>query len=334
MPRKALGDDNNHDDDDDDLPASVVDAHVLPMLLHKRGHGVIHEEDKLYIHSEMEGGSGFLRCTFQMVGATDVSGDDVDIDVDVDEAEGSGGTSKRTVITLYGGHLKSGEQLDSEITRCQQLQMALEDAKNPVLAMDSNNSVLYEQAYASISCDSPTSSSQQQQQHQQLSGQQQQSRSEDELLQHHHGHRLSALIAAYRYTDAVSLQQGTECFKMRHGQGGQSEKKSFKLMFDTIDKILVPINGALSILPHVFDRDEYGFRRYDPRNRDFILGIRSSETMRIQLEKHCRETIIHTTCSVEAFGATHPFAELYPNKKAPSDHPPVSCTIQLLSQRP
>jgi hypothetical protein len=309
VPRKA----NNDDDDDDDLAPSTDDTHVglLPI------HGVIHVKDQLYIHSEMERGSGFLRCTFQMFGAADGSGDDDDND----RAVSTGEACTRTVITLYGGHLKSGEQLESEITRCQQLRMALEDAKgrpNPVLAMDSNNSVLYEQAYA-YSCESPTASSQQQQQRS--------SSIENELSEH--VHRLSALIAAYHYTDAVSLQRGTECFKMRHGQGGQSEK-SFKLMFDTIDKILVPITGALSILPHVFDRDEYGFRRYDPRNRDFILGIRSSETKRVQLEEHCRATI-HTTCSVEAFGATHPFAELYPNIKAPSDHPPVSCMIELLS---
>jgi len=258
---------------------------------HKRDDGVTHVEHELYIHSEMVEGSGFLRCTFEIFGAADSSK--------------SNDTSKSRTITLYGGHLKSGEQLVHEIIRCQQLQVAFEDAKgkpNPLLAMDSNNSVLYEKAY------SPST---------------QQQSSEGRLLYDYD--RLSALITDYSYTDAVSLQRGTECFKMRHGQGGQPDK-SFKLMFDTIDKILVPI--GVTILPHVYDRNEYGFMRYDPNNRDFILDIRSSEAKRLQLEEHCRATI-HTTCSVEAFGAMHPFAELYPNKSAPSDHPPVSCMIEL-----
>ena len=216
-------------------------------------------------------------------------------------------------FTLYGAHLKSGEDITKEQIRCKQLQIILEDAKlmpNPIIAMDSNNSYLYEKSYPTSGTDNNNTAS------------------ADKFM---NWSRLSEVICYYGYVDAVGLpyqSTGNECFKMRHGQGGQPSKH-FQFMFDAIDKILVPSTMTINTIP--YRRDKFGFQRYDPDLQKELLALRSDPERRKLLLEDCRnsERIRSTTCAIEAFGVDHILAGLYPNPRSPSDHPPVYCQIQL-----
>ena len=237
-----------------------------------------------------------------------------------------------SIFTLYGAHLSSGEDITKEHARCRQLYAILDDAQhqvNPVIAMDSNSSIYYEAAYPdtfigindSSVCSKPLSSS--------ASGDTSisPSVSSSENYCYIPG-KLSTLIEQFNFIDAVGAeyQTGNECFKMRHGQGGQPSKY-YQFMFDTIDKILVP--KSTQLLPYRYDRSAFGFTRYDPALREQLINLRTSLTARQELEMMCRnsEQINSTTCTEIAFGQEHMLSGLYPNKQAPSDHPPVSCSF-------
>lgn len=257
-----------------------------------------------------------LACTFQVLTASPPN-------------------SHTSTFTVYGAHLSSGEDVTKEHARCRQLYAILSDAQhrvNPVIAMDNNSSVYYETAYEDtqielvkasmattlpladtafderISCQAATTS----------------------VTNYYIPGKLSTLIEQFNYIDAVGpqYQSGNECFKMRHGQGGQPSKH-YQFMFDTIDKILVP--KSVDLLPYQYDRTVFGFARYDPTLRESLVHLRTSLSARRGLETFCRssEQVNSTTCSEIAFGREHLLSGLYPNKQAPSDHPPVSCCFVL-----
>jgi hypothetical protein len=220
-------------------------------------------------------------------------------------------SNSHSQITVYGAHLKSGEDYSSEIKRCRQLELLLDDAQSqpfPIIAMDSNNSIHYEHNYLQNSTRTGTEE-------------------EDRELPL----TLSCIIAERGYVNAVGPPYqdiGNECFKLRHGLGAQVSKH-FQFMFDAIDKILVP-QSAL-ILPVVYEREKFGFQRCDPALREGLLQLRASAEERRAFEEQCRasERVRSTTCAVEAFGLEHLLRGLYPNPRAPSDHPPVYCRLQL-----
>jgi hypothetical protein len=228
-------------------------------------------------------------------------------------------------FTVYGAHLKSGEDYSKEMVRCEQLRIILEDARthsNSVVLMDSNNSVHYEATYHRHANDL-------------LAGGDDNTAitapSDEKQTVGKAVKTLSSLIAEYGMVDAVRppyQQVGNECFKMRHGRGAQPSKH-FQLMFDAIDKILVP--RTATILPVEYDRNRFGFERYDPAHHDALLQLRTDIDERRRFEEACRSSarISGATCAVEAFGRDHMLAGLYPNPRAPSDHPPVFCRIQL-----
>lgn len=258
--------------------------------------------------------------------------------------------SEGVLFSVYGAHLKSGEAYASEAKRCGQLEGILrhmqgkgvngdsdgaaapiEPVQNPILAMDSNNSLFYEAEYtpAATGAADPVT--------------------------------VSKLLDQYGFRDTLRNQSGLECFKMRHNQGGQP-KKFFNIMFDRIDKIVVRKNT----ISEDCDAD-YGFLRYDSNmphsshsggsdcaietaaslgavgvSSDFIRGIRLSGEKREELKAFCIlkvQQLLGTQklaegekpviCSRYLFKGSEyeSFARLYPNKNAPSDHPPVSCTI-------
>lgn len=223
-------------------------------------------------------------------------------------------------ITIYAAHLKSGEEYSKERVRCTQLTTILEDAKGrpcPIVLMDSNNSIHYEAGYLqdeepASSPFPPTTSA------------------EPSNAHHVESKRvLSQVINNYGYVDAVGPEYqpvGNECFKLRHGQGGQASKH-YQFMFDTIDKILVPKDTT--VVPTPYDRVRFGFQRYDPALQPALLKLRTSSGERQRFQEECRTSprISATTCAVTAFGEDHMLAGLYPNPRAPSDHPPVSCTL-------
>lgn len=233
-------------------------------------------------------------------------------------------------VHLYGAHLCSGEHVSREKRRCEQLDILFRDAalalaptftKGPdvgdktatspvtIIAMDSNSSAQYESAYPA---DAP---------------------------------KMSKVIAKGGFVDAIALQTGNECFKMRHGRGDQPSKY-YQFMFDTIDKILVPSwylhdgsssPSSPSIVPHVYNRYVYGFSRYDPLLQPELRAIRESEDLRTELAAFASAVNAAVgadkdACSVATFGQSSTYDALrglYPNLAAPSDHPPVSCIIQV-----
>lgn len=232
-------------------------------------------------------------------------------------------------FTLYGAHLSSGEDVTKEHARCRQLYAILNDAQhqvNPIIAMDSNSSCYYELAYPdtrlevdnnllyekSASCIIESSGNIATNTKCYIPG------------------MLSKLIEQFNYIDAVGpdYQIGNECFKMRHGLGGQPSKH-YQFMFDTIDKILIP--QSMTLLPFQYDRSAFGFTRYDPSLREQLIHLRTSPMARRELAMTCRVSphINNTTCSHTAFGTEHLLSGLYPNKQAPSDHPPVVCCVLL-----
>uniref|UniRef100_A0A6C0AFW9 Endonuclease/exonuclease/phosphatase domain-containing protein n=1 Tax=viral metagenome TaxID=1070528 RepID=A0A6C0AFW9_9ZZZZ len=107
---------------------------------------------------------------------------------------------------------------------------------------------------------------------------------------------------------------------MRHGLGNQPSK-FFNLMFDTIDKILVRKNVKV-INPKTIKN--YGFKRYNIKNYDYLMNIRLNG----KFKDFCQNTI-KTNCTIQSFTEDSVFRELYPNKNAPSDHPPISCKIEI-----
>eukprot|EP01032_Pedospumella_encystans_P008132 gene8132-9685_t len=259
-----------------------------------------------------------LACTFQLLNPTFTGTSD----------------THSSSFTLYGAHLSSGEDVTKEHARCRQLYAILDDAQhrvNPVIAMDSNSSIYYEAAYPdtlidnndSSVCTKPLSSS----------------ATDDTSISTSDSSadskcyipgKLSRLIEQFNFIDAVGadFQTGNECFKMRHGQGGQPSKH-YQFMFDTIDKILVP--KSTQLVPYRYERSAFGFTRYDPTLREQLVNLRTSLTARQELETMCRNSdkINSTTCTEIAFGQEDMLSGLYPNKQAPSYHPPVSCSFLL-----
>jgi hypothetical protein len=186
-------------------------------------------------------------------------------------------------FTLYVGHLKSGESQEKEIKRIQQLSslfLQAKEAVNPIFLLDGNNSDLYEEKY--------------------------------------NENRLSKTIEENGYKDALSLQRGNECFKLRHNKGQQVEKH-FLLIFDVIDKIIVKNDVTIIDPEHVND---FSFHKYDMSFYDYIKDIRRNK--REEFKQMCIDRNISHPSSLEPV-----FLSLYPHSLAPSDHPPVSCTIEI-----
>jgi hypothetical protein len=251
------------------------------------------------------------------------------------------GETVGTSFSVYGAHLKSGEAYSSEIKRCAQLEALLRHMQgddgasgaggsaqapvlNPILAMDSNNSAFYELEYT---CDAEHS----------------QEASSPPLT-------VSRLLKQYGFRDALEHESGFECFKMRHNQGGQPSK-FFNMMFDRIDKIVVRQEAESKGCT-----DNYGFARHDadlPRgclgaaiNCEFVKEIRLSAEKRSELKDFCTDKVQEllekqkkqiaegakpVVCSHDLFRGSKfdSFVRLYPNKHAPSDHPPVSASVVL-----
>lgn len=221
------------------------------------------------------------------------------------------GQDGKIFLTVYGGHLKSGEGVDEEIVRYNQLKQILSSASSdllPVILMDSNNSPLYELQYPSAGS----------------------------ILSNNviFPMKLSELIAEYGMVDVLRQFQprGNECLKMRNGLSNQVTKQ-FGFMFDTIDKLLIP-----SRYLHLVDIEEkpkdFGFRRYNEEDYDYFHNLRTNEEARVELKNYCMNHIgKSTSCAVNTFGAANsnlaPFVQLYPNENACSDHPPVSFSIKL-----
>ena len=223
------------------------------------------------------------------------------------------------VFTVFPAHLKSGESLKDERRRVQELEPILQQAQNatnPIVVMDSNHSMNYEETIR-----------------------QEETPADDELF-------LTELIQKSNFMNLIP-QEGNENLKMRHAQGGQP-KKFGSLMFDAIDKILVPLvsNSAQPSRPIVLSDDV--FVKYPPAHRECLLELRNNPHLRKILKDTCIQQKWGPNMENNAVDMSvwdKDFAEkveqecgglhnllmgLYPNAQAPSDHPPVAAIVHLL----
>lgn len=199
------------------------------------------------------------------------------------------------VISFAAAHLSSGDALKNERLRVQSL-ADLKDASastaKVVVLMDSNYSRHY-----SVECDP----------------------SADDVIEQ------------AGWVSAVP-EDGNECFKMRHAQGGQP-KKFGDLMFDGIDKILVKghksckqiklsLAAFKSSLPNAIDQQQ-------------IMAIRTNPVRREELKEACvkggwgQDNSEIPASDVEGVVPLGLLQQLYPNAAAPSDHPPVAASISF-----
>ena len=111
--------------------------------------------------------------------------------------------------------------------------------------------------------------------------------------------------------------EGNEFFAMR-GTVGDQKAKHCKLMFDKIDRILIPKSeGRCTPFPNNF-----GFAKYNLKHFDEISTARKN---RQDLEQKCRNEKWQLVKKGD--GKPRYLHELYPNAGAPSDHPPVAADI-------
>jgi len=211
-------------------------------------------------------------------------------------------------FTVFNAHLPSGERAENEVRRAANIDRLLEAAKqstNPVILMDSNTGPLYEETFLN------------------------EGMQREEFL--------SSVIERHGFKDVVG--SGNECFKMRHAQGGQP-KKFGALMYDQIDKIVVPQHTQT----HTAAIDSSIFKKLDADKVSQVLQWRKDEELRGMLQNTCISSKWGDKMEVNDLGETaiHPsfqsaknvLLQLYPNLEAPSDHPPVSAHIYMEKHSP
>ena len=237
-------------------------------------------------------------------------------------------------LNVVCGHLKSGEKEADAEQRVVEINEIMEHVKgkeNVVMLLDSNSSYQYQSSLV------PGTSS-------------------DDVLSE---------LKSRGYNDILEPTNGettgNECFKMRHGSGGQP-KKFGTMMLDQIDKIIIDeslsgepleLPGSSSFVKYtdVLSEDEIehlkdirnnkgGLRKQleklvkDERWSD-IVGQQRGPVSREELDRGGTNKV-----AVEWDPMYQPVANndilpqksqlaLYPNMNAPSDHPPCLSRIQL-----
>merc|ERR1712232_841954 len=153
----------------------------------------------------------------------------------------------------------------------------------------------------------------------------------------------SHLIEKYSFKNVVSESDGNhKSYKMRHAQGAQP-KKFGELMFDAIDKILLPKDTKyeeLEISKDCFKKLSQAevllVIRQDPKVREALKSVCVDQKWGDDMSKNntspwdgiCKEKKFSS--QVEGSERLKKMLlELYPNKLAPSDPPPVGSTVYL-----
>ena len=236
-------------------------------------------------------------------------------------------------LNIVCGHLKSGEKAADAEQRIQEINNILEKVKgkeNVVMLLDSNSSYQYDSSLVPGTCS-------------------------DDVLSTLNSRGYSDVLEPH-----IGETTGNECYKMRHGSGGQP-KKFGTMMLDQIDKII--IDGTLSGEPLDLPEDSPFVRYTDKLSRsdiEHLKNIRNNKGgLRKQLEKLVKDEkwsdIVGKQRGVvskeEDNGRGKMIAvewnpmyqsvkdnlilpqksqlALYPNIDAPSDHPPCLASIQL-----
>jgi hypothetical protein len=205
----------------------------------------------------------------------------------------AGGAEFSVVI----GHLSSGDTDKDEAKRMTQVtamtaDATVRDASNVVIMMDSNYGKYYQQFSE---------------------------KTVDEEL------------ASTGWSNVIA-EDGNECFKMRHAQGGQP-KKFGEMMFDAIDKICTKSGVEASEI----QLSLASFKRAltQPGQREAVASLRTDKVKREALKQACTEFKWSDDNSeiqaahVEGIIELGMLQQLYPNMQAPSDHPPVAASVTL-----
>jgi hypothetical protein len=226
-------------------------------------------------------------------------------------------TNDEQAVPFYAinGHLKSGEKPADAQQRLLESAAVMEycntnlgKSANIVLLFDSNSSDLYQSADGS-GC-------------------------RDEIFHHWQDNGFTQLILP---------KTGHECLKMRHGSGGQP-KKFGQFMFDTIDKSAVRGPGVKGEAFHIPLKH---FQMYHECASEsdiaFFHSLRSDPEMRAHLAQTVTDEMWsdQVGCSYDKTTKMCRHIEdndilsqrrqmcLYPNTRAPSDHPPILVKIFL-----
>jgi hypothetical protein len=149
--------------------------------------------------------------------------------------------------------------------------------------------------------------------------------------------KLTAEFNLAQFRDSLTEDAAhNKCFKMRHTKGRQPSKFC-ELIYETIDRILVPI--AMNTRDVGKQVATKAFKRFNdddawtPEMGDELKAIKDDKThtMYDNLKQRCTKDEWYDTSN---FG-THPdlldrsMVNIYPNRDSPSDHPPVAVDITM-----
>ena len=229
------------------------------------------------------------------------------------------------------GHLKSGEKAADAAQRLMEIEQIMNATlgkENVIMLLDSNSSYQYESSLV------PGTNS-------------------DDVL---------TALKSNGFADVleprVGETTGNECYKMRHGSGGQP-KKFGTMMLDQIDKIVIgrTLSGTPLDLPSPFVRytdklsrseiehlkdvrnNKDGLRKQleklvkDERWSD-VVGQQRGQVSREEDDGRGKMIAVEWTPEYQPVKNNDILPQksqmaLYPNMNAPSDHPPCLATIQL-----
>ena len=206
-------------------------------------------------------------------------------------------SSEPKFINIVCTHLRSGEGMENEKIRFDQLSKILDLLNNQnepsVVLLDSNTSNLYKEEI-------------------------QKTNPNETLL-------VDNVIKETGFQNIIPTQ-GNECFKMRHAQGAQ-QKKFGNIMFDTIDKVLIQNKWCCN-----FESCRPDWLKTLPtKYYNEVLDLRLNPTKRQELKNICLENrwgddMTQNKITDSMLDRTI-FSHLYPNHEMPSDHPPVMANI-------
>ena len=263
---------------------------------------------------------------------------------------------------VINAHLSSGEDPDKATQRVKEIKAIVDQAnrdKNPIILMDSNSSDLYPlstttQAQYGIV---PTKKFDKKKGKEVNNWKKLKNNRHSSDIKN--GDAVLHYLNQHSYTDILE-NTDNECFKMRHGSGGQPSKFG-TLMFDRIDKIIIPSLGKmkgralnLSDFTHHFIKYNQKLNPHEVREveeiRNNIGGKRDQleEMVKTQAWSDIVGMKRGTPIGWDEKGVPnqwnppyeplednsilpqHIQKALYPNIDAPSDHPP--CIAQITFQ--
>lgn len=202
-------------------------------------------------------------------------------------------------FTVGVAHLPSGESKSQEQRRVLAMTELFHACdQNTIIVMDSNTSVHYETEYQNMVT-------------------------------------LSEVIKNHHYL--VVNQDSGECFKLRHRHGDQPSKFG-QLMFDTIDKILIPqtMTGTQIIYQNFLTPEQKQLAyliRTTPHYREVIKQVVCLEQTGSTVDSIDIELLWDQLELPAPYGlddVRNLLDSLYPNEKLPSDHPPIVADVLFM----